>query len=76
MNSTFQFTYSRGKILTLNELKEPIELKATVVVENEEGVYIHGKINAVDKPTAETNLEWCMQNLYPIEIAARLVAQY
>ena len=49
---TFQFTTDDAGILSLLELKRPLILSANPLVENTEGIYTHGKINAENKAEA------------------------
>jgi len=50
---TFHFTTDDAGILSLLELKRPLVLSVNPFVENVEGIYIHGKVNAENKEKAK-----------------------
>lgn len=56
---TFQFTTEEGKVVSLAKLAEDIAIPTTFIIENIEGIYYHGKINAVSYDQAIEILENC-----------------
>lgn len=57
MCMTFQFTTEEGKVVSLAKLAEEIAIPTTFIIENIEGIYQHGKINAVSYDQAIEILE-------------------
>lgn len=72
----FQFCYSQGKSLSITQLVNSNDLGVSkCVVENKEGIYVHGKVNGKTKKDAENNLNYYMDNVYPLEVKSMLVSR-
>ena len=52
---TYQFTICGKEIISLIELKEVLNI--SLVLENKEGIYLHGKVTAFSKEEAKLKLE-------------------
>ncbi len=60
---TYQFTYSKGVIISIKELAKFISNTndSNVTLESKEGIYYHGLVNGNTKEIAQANLLYYMK---------------